>query len=116
MYPLYSIHHIKAIASRPQGSERRSSLPWSMKRLRDRSTGDILVLMVAGTVCVSVMLTGATITVVEVFHPSTDTSGAVRAVSGIINTLIGLLAGFLAGRTDYTMDRKRGEEPKEPPL
>lgn len=86
-----------------------------MARFRDRSTGDILVLMVAGTVCFAVLATGASIVVIEIVHPSTDTTSAIRGISGIINTLIGLLAGFLAGRTDYTMERKRGQEEKEPP-
>jgi hypothetical protein len=86
-----------------------------MTRLRDRSTGDILVLMVAGTVCFSVVATGATIAVVEIVNSGTDTTSAVRAVTGIVNTLIGLLAGFLAGRTDLSMQQSRGQEGKEPP-
>jgi len=72
-------------------------------KLRDRSTGDILVLLIAGTVCFMVLATGGTIAIVEITSPSSDTTAAIRAVTGIINTLIGLLAGFLAGRTDLSM-------------
>lgn len=78
-----------------------------MARLRDRSTGDLLVLMIAGTVCFMVISTGAAIVVIEIVNPSSDTSSAVRQVTGIINTLIGLLAGFLAGRTDMTIQQQQ---------
>jgi hypothetical protein len=79
------------------------------RSILDRSTGDILVLMVAGTVCFTVVATGATVVVIEMLHPEHDTSGAVRQITGIINTLIGLLAGFLAGRTDVMMPKKADE-------
>lgn len=82
-------------------------------KFRDRSTGDILVLMVAGTVCLTVLATGASIVAIEIISPSSDTQPAVRAVTGIVNTLIGLLAGFLAGRTDLTMTQNRTQRPPE---
>jgi hypothetical protein len=68
--------------------------------------------MVAGTVCSVVLGTVVTLIISEIFSPDTDTSGAARQVADIINTLIGLMAGFLAGRTDYTIQqqKKRGEE------
>jgi hypothetical protein len=69
-------------------------------RFRDRETGDLLVIMVAFTICWSVIAGGATIALVEVVHPDADTSKALVLVSDVINTLIGLLAGFLAGRTE----------------
>ena len=86
-------------------------------RLRDRSTGDLLVLMVAGTVCFTVITSGATVVVIEVFHPSTDTEAALRTITGIINTLIGLLAGFLAGKTGTALEEnsRRGTEDDPPP-
>jgi NhaP-type Na+/H+ or K+/H+ antiporter len=68
-------------------------------RLRDRNTGDLLVLMIAGTICFSVVAGGATIVIAEITKPNIDTSAAARTITGIINTLIGLLAGFLAGKT-----------------
>ena len=72
--------------------------------------------MVAGTVCFAIIGTICTVVVIEIVRPSTDTSQAVRQVTGIINTLIGLLAGFLAGRTDYTMqNQQRGPKEKDPP-
>ena len=86
-----------------------------MARIRDRSTGDLLVLMIAGTVCFAVISGGATIAVIEIIDPSSDTSSAIKAVTGIVNTLIGLLAGFLAGRTHLSMQTRGEEEKKGPP-
>jgi hypothetical protein len=76
------------------------SQPYYRPRLRDRSTGDLLVFGIATTICTVVILTVVTVIVIEIAHPKTDTSAAIRQVADIINTLIGLLAGFLAGRTD----------------
>lgn len=70
------------------------------RRLRDRPTGDLLVLMIAGTVCFVVLGSGFTALVIEVINPDVDTAPIIRQVSDIVSTLIGLLAGFLAGRTD----------------
>ena len=83
-------------------------------RFRDRSTGDILVLLVAGTVCFTVVTSGATIVIIEIFHPSTDTEAGLRTITGIINTLIGLLAGFLAGKTGSALSEEE-ERKKDPP-
>lgn len=70
-----------------------------MPKFSDRSTGEILILMIAGTVCFSILSSGFIIAVVTLIHPQTDVTGWISRVSGAINTLIGLLAGFLAGRT-----------------
>ena len=71
--------------------------------------------MIAGTVCFAVLATGGVIFVVEVFHPNIDTSAPARQVADVINTLIGLLAGFLAGRTDAVKARAELDEVKKHP-
>jgi hypothetical protein len=82
--------------------------------IRDRPTGDLMVLMVATTVCGSVIVGGAAIIVITLVKPSVDITNAARNVADLLNTLIGLLAGFLAGRTDanVTATRKMQEERK----
>lgn len=70
-----------------------------------RSTGELLVLLIAGTVCTVVLLSLLFIGIVEIVNPTADTAGAQGSISDTINTLIGLMAGFLAGRTD-TAQRK----------
>lgn len=76
-------------------------------RLMDRSTGDLLVLMVAGTICFTVIASGASIIVVELIHPEQDTTAASKSIVGIVNLLIGILAGFLAGKTGSTLAEKK---------
>lgn len=75
-------------------------------KVRDRSTGDLLVLMIAGTICVVVVTVTLSLIVQAWFQPDRDTSPAASAIGDVINTLIGLLAGFLAGRTDTLMAKK----------
>jgi hypothetical protein len=65
-----------------------------------RSTTDLLILMIAGTICLSVIAAGAAVSIVEIHDPTADTSHAANFLGDVINTLIGLLAGFLAGRTE----------------
>jgi hypothetical protein len=65
-----------------------------------RSTPDLLLLIVAGTIAAAVLLTVLAVGVSEIVHPDVDTSSAAAALSGVVSTLVGLLAGFLAGRTN----------------
>ena len=76
--------------------------------LADRTTGDLLLLLIASTVCASVLAAGAAISIIAILHPEVDLTSAVGMVSSVINTLIGLLAGFLAGRTDAHLTIARG--------
>lgn len=83
--------------------------------MRGRSTTDLLILMIAGTVCFAVLASGATIAIIEIQHPEVDTTQAQGAVGDVINTLIGLLAGFLAGRTEgeRVARQRHGREAKD---
>lgn len=65
-----------------------------------RSTGDLLVLLIATTVCFSVLAGGFGVFIAGLLYPDRDNTAVVRAIGDVINTLLGLLAGFLAGRTD----------------
>lgn len=69
-------------------------------RFRDRPTGEILVLSVTFTVCFGVLASGLLVAILAIFRPGVDITIWVTRVTGILNTMIGLLAGFLAGRTD----------------
>jgi hypothetical protein len=81
------------------GNERRRSWPvW--KRLLERSTGDILILIVTLTICASVIGAGIAVALRSLLTPEINSAGAWALVSDSINTLIGLLAGFIAGRTE----------------
>ena len=69
-----------------------------MAGIRDRPTGELLILMIAGTVCLFVLVFGGVVGVLAISDPTLDLAAASRAVGGIINTLLGLMAGFLVGR------------------
>lgn len=71
-----------------------------MSPLGDRSTTDLLVLLIAGTIATAVLLVVVGVTILEIVDSSIDTAGAAALIGQILNTLVGLLAGFLAGRTE----------------
>lgn len=66
--------------------------------LAGRSTSDLLVLLLGLTLCSALMLAGITALVLLMARPDLDPTRILSAVAGAFNTLIGLLAGFLAGR------------------
>lgn len=77
-----------------------------MRGLGSRSTGDVLVLMIAGTVCFAVLAGGACIAVLAFVRPEVDVSKGVNSIRDIIGTLLGLVSGFLAGRNQWTPGEK----------
>lgn len=81
--------------------------------LSRRTTGDILVLLIAGTVCIGVLAGGLAIVVIELVHPSTDTTFPLKALQDTVNTLLGLVAGFLAGRS-YSRNLSAGVDEEAP--
>lgn len=91
-------------AAKKQPEPERGFFGW----LHSRSTGDLLVMLIAATVCFCVLAAGGAVTVLAFVHPEVNTTAVVGTISDVINTLIGLLAGFLAGRTDAHMTIERG--------
>lgn len=68
------------------------------RRLRDRPTGDLLVMMIAMTICLVVLGAMSGVLLLVVFRPDeTLIARIVTAIVGTVNTLIGLLAGYIAG-------------------
>lgn len=63
-----------------------------------RPTGEILVLMVAGTVCVLVVAIGVCLVVLSILDPTLDTAPAFGALRDAIGSMVGLCAGYIAGR------------------
>jgi len=57
-----------------------------------------------------VLASGALVGLLALLQPTRDTSQMVGAIGDVINTLIGLLAGFLAGRTDAHMNMTRAAD------
>jgi uncharacterized membrane protein HdeD (DUF308 family) len=80
-----------------------------------RPTGDILILSLTLTVCFSLIASGLVVAIIAFVHPNKDLSLWVSRITGIINTMIGVIAGFLAGRTEMTSRKNSEEEPPPPP-
>jgi hypothetical protein len=70
-----------------------------MTRWRDRPTGDILVLAITFTICGGLIAVGVAGSIFAFVNPGANLDGPARFIADITNTLIGLLAGFLAGTT-----------------
>lgn len=79
---------------------------------KDRPTADLLILIIAGTICFSVLMYGLVVSILVFVQPEKDHSEAVTLLSNTFQMLIGLLAGFVAGRTEKA--RRGGKDEPEP--
>jgi uncharacterized membrane protein YccC len=78
--------------------------------LKDRSTSDLLVLVIAATICASVLMSGAVVAFLAITQPEHDHPAAVALVSDTLQMLVSLLAGFIAGRTEAATRPRKPEE------
>ena len=83
-----------------------------MKPLGERSTGEIMVLTITFTVCFGVVASGFLVAVITIINPDKDVTVWISRITGILNTMLGLLAGFLAGRTDANVIKQQ-QQPSE---
>jgi hypothetical protein len=75
-----------------------------------RSTADLLVLIIASTICGAILIAVVGVFVLRIAQPKTDLAGIVGNLGDVINTMVGLLAGFLAGKTGARR-RREDDEP-----
>lgn len=80
------------------------------KRLKDRSTAELVVLALTLTVCIVILGFVAFILVLSVHRPSVELAEVARNISDVINVLIGALVGYLAGTRQSKKDRDDGDE------
>ena len=73
-----------------------------------------MVLTITFTVCFGVIASGFIIAVISIINPDQDVTVWISRVTGILNTMLGLLAGFLAGRTDANIIKQQ-QAPEEQP-
>ena len=80
-----------------------------------RPTSEILILIITCTVVGYIFLSMVILTCL-IFFTDIDPTGVARNLADIINTLIGLLAGFLAGRSGLGKKNGNGtdKEPQSP--
>jgi hypothetical protein len=84
-----------------------------MARLRDRPTGDLIVLVIVFTVCFAVIATGLLVALSTFINPEVDTSRWVIRTTGVINTMIGLVGGWFAGRADYQVMKEQRDADRD---
>lgn len=82
-------------------------------RLRERTTSDLLVLMIAGTICVSILVFGGVVVLDTLIHPETNHNVAIGLIANTIQMLVSLLAGFIAGRTDTIKRTQSGNSEED---
>lgn len=70
-----------------------------MKWLTNRSSFDLIIITIAATICLILLSIVGTTILLIFLQPERELTGAVNLIAGILNTLIGLLAGFIAGKT-----------------
>lgn len=80
------------------------------RKILERPTGELLVLLIATTICGFILVMGSAVLIIEIFNPDSDTAGLAGVVSDVLSTMIGLLAGFLAGRTDKAAQNERKDK------
>jgi hypothetical protein len=91
----------------------------------DRPTGELVVLLFTVVVSAILLLSAVGVFALALFIPATDTDTSVRTVGAIVNTIIGALIGYVAGRVpepilttnalpDHVPPLPRHAQPEEP--
>lgn len=70
-----------------------------------RSTVELMVLALTGTICTLLLLTGLSVAIIEILDPTVDTSGTVSTLTDLLSMILGALLGLLAGRTEQLHQR-----------
>ncbi len=73
--------------------------------LRDRPTGELVVLIFAVTLGVTLVAAAIGVVVVEATHPELDTTPALTALGQVLTVLVGASVGYLAGTRRTRPDR-----------
>jgi hypothetical protein len=68
--------------------------------MAERSTIELMVLILTVTVCATILLIGGGIAVSELIHPEVDTSAAASGLAQVLSMILGALLGLLAGRSE----------------
>lgn len=68
--------------------------------LAGRTSVELMILCFTVVVGLTILFTGATIAIMEIANPETDTSQVVDSLTAIITTILGALLGLIAGKSD----------------
>jgi hypothetical protein len=73
---------------------------------KDRSTFDIVVILLTATVGLTMVLVVAGVIMLRLFRPEVDVKGAGTVIGNVLTTLVGALVGFVGGRATGRMEEK----------
>jgi hypothetical protein len=59
-----------------------------------------MVLTLTFVVAFAILATGATVAVIEIIHPESDTTGITDGLMTIVTGIVGALLGLIAGKND----------------
>jgi len=77
---------------------------------KDRSTIDIVVILLTVTVGGILCLAVIGLMVMRLLHPNADVSRGAEAVGGLVQTIVGALVGFIGGRATGKWEASNGKE------
>lgn len=66
--------------------------------MRDRPTADLIMVFLAGVTGATIFLCVLAILFLEVTKPSVNTTALASRLAGMVNSLIGAIVGYVAGR------------------
>jgi hypothetical protein len=66
--------------------------------VKDRPAIDLVIIGMTITIAGLLLLTSLAVILIELIHPSSDTSDLIRMESEILGVLVGALVGFIGGR------------------
>jgi len=62
--------------------------------MRARTTSELIVLMMASVVCITVLIGAVGVGLVEVLHPEMDTDAILILINDVIRVMLGAVIGF----------------------
>jgi hypothetical protein len=65
--------------------------------LADRPTTDLVLLILATTIGLTILFAGAGLMLLEALHPEVDTTAASTSLGHIIAVIVGVVVGYVAG-------------------
>jgi uncharacterized protein YcfJ len=66
----------------------------------NRSTTELVVLVLAVSVCAAFLAVVCALVVIEATHPERDTRLATEAVGGVFGVFVGVVVGYVLGQRD----------------
>jgi hypothetical protein len=83
--------------------------------LAGRTVVELMILSLTFVVVFAILATGASVALIEILHPESDTTGIVDGLMTIVTGIVGALLGLIAGRNDVSTPPPAAPPPATPP-